>query len=83
MASGSLKDKDEEERKLKFTDSQLQQREVKENVETNKKWNTVVFTDLPDDPSKKEVDMSKEKVSSLTKRFETKNMKDNEAYVIM
>ena len=48
-----------------------------------KKWKTVVFTDLPADPQKADTDMSKEKVSSLKKRIETKNMKNNQAYVIM
>merc|ERR1712012_749086 len=82
LASGSTKDKDDQlAGKLKFTDSNTS--EITENVDQNKRWKTVVFTDLPDDPSKKETDMSKEKVSSLKKRFETKNMKDNEAYVIM
>ena len=82
LASGSMKDKDDQlAGKLKFTDSNSS--EVTENVDANKRWKTVVFTDLPDDPSKKDTDMSKEKVSSLKKRFETKNMKDNEAYVIM
>jgi len=81
-ASNSLRDKDDQlAGKLKFSDSN--ETEVTENVDQNKKWKTVVFTDLPDDPSKKESDMSKEKVSSLKKRFETKNMKNNEAYVIM
>ena len=41
------------------------------------------LAELLADPAKSEADMKKEKVSSLTKRFETKNMKDNEAYVIM
>merc|ERR1719158_1378857 len=82
LASGSTKDKDDQlAGKLKFTDSNTS--EITENVDQNKRWKTVVFTDLPDDPSKKETDMSKEKVSSLKKRFETKNMKENEAYVIM
>merc|ERR1719422_2113681 len=82
LASSSLRDKDDQlAGKLKFSDSN--ETEVTENVDQNKKWKTVVFTDLPDDPSKKESDMSKEKVSSLKKRFETKNMKNNEAYVIM
>ena len=49
----------------------------------NKKWSTVVFSELPSEPAKSEAERKKEKVSSLTKRFETKNMKDNEAYVIM
>merc|ERR1712111_183732 len=82
LVSSSLRDKDDQlAGKLKFSDSN--ETEVTENVDQNKKWKTVVFTDLPDDPSKKESDMSKEKVSSLKKRFETKNMKNNEAYFIM
>ena len=81
IASGSLKEKDDLAGKLKFEDSNTS--EVAETVDQNKRWKTVVFTDLPDDPSKKDSDMSKEKVSSLKKRFETKNMKNNEAYVIM
>merc|ERR1711970_939122 len=81
-ADGSLRDKDDPlSGKLTFTDSTAS--EATENVDAGKKWKTVVFSDLPDDPQKKDVDMSKEKVSSLKKRFETKNMKDNEAYVIM
>merc|ERR1711936_698159 len=76
LASGSMRDKDDNlAGKLKFDDNTT---EVKENVDQNKRWKTVVFSDLPDDPSKKEADMSKEKVSSLKKRFETKNMKNNE-----
>merc|ERR1719452_206684 len=82
LASGSMREKDDSlAGKLKFDDDNTT--EVTENVDQNKRWKTVVFTDLPDDPSKKESDMSKEKVSSLKKRFETKNMKNNEAYVIM
>ena len=49
-----------------------------------RKWQTVMFTDLDDDPKKpgrKEGD--KAKTNALKKRFETGNMKDNEAYVIM
>merc|ERR1712106_842951 len=81
-ADGSLRDKDDLlSGKLKFTDSTNS--EATENVDAGKKWKTVVFSDLPADPSKTDEDMSKEKVSSLKKRFETKNMKDNEAYVIM
>merc|ERR1711970_1455493 len=81
-AEGSLRNRDDPlSGKLKFTDSTNS--ESKENVDAGKKWKTVVFTDLPADPQKADTDMSKEKVSSLKKRFETKNMKDNEAYVIM
>merc|ERR1719369_861934 len=81
-ADGSLRDRDDPlSGQLKFTDSTNS--ESTENVDANKKWKTVVFSDLPADPQKADADMSKEKVSSLKKRFETKNMKDNEAYVIM
>jgi len=54
-----------------------------ENLDPSNKWKTVVFTDLPDEKKKREVVSSKDSVNSLRKRFETKNMKDNEAYVIM
>ena len=48
------------------------------------KWKTVVFTDLPDDKAKAyKGGSSKDNVNSLKKRFETSNMKDDEAYVIM
>jgi len=81
-ADGSLRDRDDQlAGKLKFTDST--NAEATENLDAGRKWKTVVFSDLPADPQKADVDMSKEKVSSLKKRFETKNMKDNEAYVIM
>ena len=82
LAGANLKEKDDPlSGKLKFEESG--KAEVAESVDQNKRWKTVVFTDLPDDPQKKDSDMSKEKVSSLKKRFETKNMKNNEAYVIM
>merc|ERR1712059_226500 len=45
------------------------------------KWKTVVFTEMPD--QKVDRDIGSDKVNSLKKRFETKNMTDNEAYVIM
>ena len=76
-----LEDKDEDSDRLVFTDSSTS--EASETVDPTKKWQTVVFSDLPSDPTKSEAEMKKEKVSSLKKRFETKNMKDNEAYVIM
>ena len=77
-----LRDKDDPlSGKLEFKDTN--ETAQTENVDNAAKWKTVVFSDLPDDPSKKDVDMSKEKVSSLKQRFETKNMKNNEAYVIM
>merc|ERR1740131_926891 len=43
------------------------------------KWETVVFTE-PED-QRVERDVGNDKVNSLKKRFETSNMKDNEAYV--
>ena len=77
-----LEDKEDElEGRLVFTDTSTT--EASETVDPNKKWSTVVFSELPSDPAKSDGDMKKKKVSSLTKRFETKNMKDNEAYVIM
>ena len=76
-----LKEEDELENRLVFTDSSTA--EASETVDPNKKWSTVVFSELPSEPAKSEAERKKEKVSSLTKRFETKNMKDNEAYVIM
>jgi len=81
-SSVGFKDKDDElAGKLQFQDSNTSAQT--ENVDNTQKWKTVVFSDLADDPSKKEVDMSKDKVSSLKKRFETSSMKNNEAYVIM
>ena len=56
---------------------------VDENVDPAKKWSTVVFTELPDDKKRKDTTSSKDNVNSLKKRFETSNMKNNEAYVIM
>jgi len=77
-----LKDKpDDLDGRLVFTDSTKS--ETSETVDNTKKWQTVVFSDLPSDSAKSEADMKKEKVASLKKRFETKNMKENEAYVIM
>ena len=81
QAATNLKDKDDPlAGKLKFDANNSG---AEENVDTNKKWKTVVFSDLPSDPEKADKDMTKEKVSSLKKRFETSNMKNNEAYVIM
>ena len=45
------------------------------------KWKTAMFTDDPEERVEK--DIGNEQVNSLKKRFETKSMKDNEAYVIM
>jgi hypothetical protein len=67
--------------KLKFAaDAPCEAGEV---VDPMKKWQTVMFADLDEEkkPGRKEGD--KAKVNSLRARFETKNMKDNEAYVIM
>ena len=80
-AAGLKDDKDPLDGRLVFTDTSTT--EASETVDPNKKWQTVVFSDLPSDQDKSENDRKKEKVSSLMKRFETKNMKDNEAYVIM
>merc|ERR1712080_410672 len=80
--ASSLRDKqDELDGRLVFTDSTTSQ--TSETVDSTKKWQTVVFSDLPSDSTKSEADMKKEKVANLKKRFETKNMKENEAYVIM
>ena len=46
-----------------------------------KKWKSVLITDLP--AEKRSHDMSKDNVNSLKKRFETKSLKNNEAYIIM
>lgn len=70
--------------KLKFSASEGSNVSAEEDVDQAKKWQTVVFTDLPDE--KKKLDRSggvKDNVNSLRSRFETRNMKDNEAYVIM
>ena len=68
-----LEDKEDElEGRLVFTDTSST--EASETVDPNKKWSTVVFSELPSDPAKSDGDMKKEKVSSLTKRFETKNI---------
>lgn len=80
-SSAGLKDDDPLSGKLQFKDSN--ETTQTENVDTTEKWKTVVFSSLPEDPQKKDFDRSKDKVSSLKSRFETKNMKNNEAYVIM
>merc|ERR1711996_144510 len=64
---------DELRGKLKF--------EANEEVDPAKKWKTVVFSELPDEKKRRESNSTKDNVSSLRKRFETSNMKDNEAYV--
>lgn len=67
--------------KLKFEEKG--QSEASEDVDPTKKWKTVVFSDLPDEKKKPEISSTKDNVNSLKKRFETANMKNNEAYVIM
>ena len=56
---------------------------VEEDVDPTKKWATVVFSDLPDEKKKDKKDSTKDNVNSLKQKFETANMKNNEAYVIM
>ena len=56
---------------------------VAEDVDQTEKWKTVVFSDLPDEKKRDKKDSTKDNVNSLKKKFETSNMKDNEAYVIM
>ena len=45
------------------------------------KWRSVVITDLPE--TERQRDMSRSNINSLKKRFETRNLKNNEAYIIM
>ena len=54
-----------------------------DNFEVGKeaKWSTFCITETPEERMEK--DIGNDNVNSLKKRFETKNMKDNEAYVIM
>merc|ERR1711994_1133489 len=56
---------------------------VEEDVDQTAKWKTVVFSDLPDEKKKESKSSTKDNVNSLKKKFETSNMKNNEAYVIM
>ena len=56
---------------------------VEEDVDQTAKWKTVVFSDLQDEKKKETKSSTKDNVSSLKKKFETSNMKNNEAYVIM
>merc|ERR1712173_41575 len=66
--------------KLKFNETA--NAAIRGDMETSgKKWKSVLITDMPEE--KRGYDMSKENVNSLKKRFETKNLKNNEAYVIM
>ncbi len=74
---------DELRGKLKFEAEERNKVEATEEIDPTKKWKTVVFTDLPDEKKKAEKTSTKDNVNSLRKRFETSNMKNNEAYVIM
>jgi len=66
--------------KLKFNETA--NAAIRGDMETSgKKWKSVLITDMPEE--KRGYDMSKDNVNSLKKRFETKNLKNNEAYVIM
>ena len=56
---------------------------VEEDVDPSQKWKTVVFSDLPEEKKREKKDSTKDNVNSLRKKFETSNMRDNEAYVIM
>jgi len=69
--------------KLKFEAEDKSNVEASEDVDPTKKWKTVVFTELPDEKRRPERTSTKDNVNSLKKRFETSNMKNNEAYVIM
>ena len=66
--------------KLRFSESASDARRGDMNT-AGKKWKSVVITDMPEE--KRGYDMTKENVNSLKKKFETKNLKNNEAYVIM
>merc|ERR1712173_126885 len=68
--------------KLKFSESCSSVEQG--NIDAaGRKWKTVVFSDISSEQQKRNFDMSQDNVTSLKKRFETKNMKNNEAYVIM
>ena len=69
--------------KLKFDAQDKTTVEANEEIDPAKKWSTVVFTELPDEKKRRESNSTKDNVNSLKKRFETANMKNNEAYVIM
>merc|ERR1711879_576845 len=70
--------------KLKFGAEDKNTVEATEEVDPAKKWSTVVFTELPDERKPRDRSNStQDNVNSLKKRFETVNMKNNEAYVIM
>ena len=66
--------------KLQFSDSAGSA--VRGDMKTaGKKWKSVLITDEP--AEKKGYDPTKDNVNTLKKRFETKNLKNNQAYVIM
>jgi len=68
--------------KLKFSESCSNVEQG--NIDAaGRKWKTVVFSDISSEQQKRNFDMSQDNVTSLKKRFETKNMKNNEAYVIL
>merc|ERR1711915_909824 len=69
--------------KLKFSESSSQISKGDEDA-AGRKWSTVVFSDVPNGQQRKGgFDMTQDNVNSLKRRFETKNMKNNEAYVIL
>ena len=68
--------------KLKFSESSTQVVKGDENA-AGRKWSTVVFNDVSESQRRRVFGMSQDNVSSLKNRFETKNMKNNEAYVIL
>ena len=65
--------------KLRFGEDSGQVRGDMERAGT--KWRSVVITDLPE--TERQRDMSRSNINSLKKRFETRNLKNNEAYIIM
>eukprot|EP00096_Caligus_rogercresseyi_P016904 TRINITY_DN9_c7_g1_i3.p1 TRINITY_DN9_c7_g1~~TRINITY_DN9_c7_g1_i3.p1 ORF type:complete len:232 (+),score=91.92 TRINITY_DN9_c7_g1_i3:418-1113(+) len=69
--------------KLKFQASESTNLEASEDVDPTKKWKTVVFSDLPEERKRREKSSTKDNVNSLRAKFETSNMKNNQAYVIM
>jgi len=79
QAAGSERRESIQPGEIKVT---LRQQEV-ENFEVGAegKWKTVVFSEEQEE--RREKDIGSDNVTSLKKRFETRNMKDNEAYVIM
>ena len=79
--SGRLGHDDSMNLNLKFQSDEKSA--VAEEVDQTAKWSTVVFSDLPDEKKKEQKSSTKDNVNSLKKKFETSNMKNNEAYVIM